>query len=67
MKESYSIRLDKQDHDIVTKMFEDVGLTFSSGIGLLLALIVKRKELPFEVPKMDSVSKCKNAKGGGKP
>lgn len=59
MKESYSIRVDKADHDTVAKMFEDVGLTFSSGIGLLLALIAHRQELPFEVPKLDNPKAAK--------
>lgn len=52
MKDSYSIRVDRDTHDTVSRIFNQVGLTFSSGISLMLSIIAYEEKLPFTLSPM---------------
>ena len=48
-KQTYSIRLSKQDHDEAVKIFDELGLDWSNGIKIYLKQLINIKAIPFEL------------------
>lgn len=45
-----------------SKAFKSMGLTLSSGVKLYLVYIIKTKNIPFEISKLDKMVEAKKKK-----
>lgn len=49
MTKTYSLRLDEKTRDDAKKVFDDLGMDFSTGIKIYLKQVVKLNGIPFEL------------------
>ncbi len=49
MKKHYSFRIEESDYAEATKVFNALGISTASGIGLYLAYVAREKQIPFAV------------------
>lgn len=55
MTKTYSIRIDNQTKDAAQKVFNDLGMDFSTGIKIYLKQVIKNDGIPFELSNRDSL------------
>ena len=54
MTKTYSVRLDEKTRDDAQKVFNELGMDFSTGIKIYLKQVVKRNAIPFDLSNNDS-------------
>lgn len=54
MTKTYSIRLDTETHSAAQKIFNDLGMDFSTGIKVYLKQVIKDKGIPFPLTTSQS-------------
>ncbi|WP_076460630.1 type II toxin-antitoxin system RelB/DinJ family antitoxin [Limosilactobacillus caccae] len=54
MTKTYSLRLDEKTRDDAKKVFDDLGMDFSTGIKVYLKQVIKTNGIPFELSNRSS-------------
>lgn len=54
MKKQYKVHLDESLKTEADVLFESMGLSFSTAVGLFLSATIKKGELPFKVAATDA-------------
>lgn len=54
MKNQYKVHLDESLKTEADALFESMGLSFSTAVGLFLSATIKKGELPFKVAATDA-------------
>lgn len=54
MTKTYSVRLDEKTRDDAQKVFNELGMDFSTGIKIYLKQVIKRNAIPFDLSNNDS-------------
>lgn len=62
MNTTLQIRIDQKMKNEASKAFKSMGLTLSSGVKLYLVYIIKTKNIPFEISKLDKMVEAKKKK-----
>lgn len=54
MTKTYSVRLDEKIHSDAQKVFDDLGMDFSTGIEIYLKQVIRTNGIPFELSNRSS-------------
>lgn len=54
MTKTYSLRLDEKTHSDAQKVFDNLGMDFSTGIKIYLKQVIKTDGIPFELSNRSS-------------
>lgn len=57
MTKSYSLRLDDKTKEDATKIFNDLGMDFSTGIKIYLRQVINTNGIPFELKDTSSLDR----------
>lgn len=53
---TYSTRVNDKDHDEAVKIFNNLGLDWSTGIRIYLKSVIKNKGIPFSLKETEELS-----------
>lgn len=57
MSKTYSIRLDENTKDNAQKVFNDLGMDFSTGVKIYLKQVIKLNGIPFELSNQSGLDR----------